>query len=206
LLTELLGSTSERLPLVNISDGGHTDDNCGLYPLFQRQCQVIIVGDASLDTEYSCEQLFSVINQVKIDMNIDVIIDVEDVKPDSEFSASSCAIGKILYPNNNKGWLIYFKMTMTKDVPSTIKAYTKAYHTGFPQRTTTDQSFDEKQFEVHRQLGEFNVKRAFRKLIAHDDDDHVGEEIRKNLQTKGIKDLCEQLFYFNHFNKTSKCI
>ncbi|HMA20452.1 MAG TPA: hypothetical protein VKO87_06585, partial [Gemmatimonadaceae bacterium] len=46
LMREALMNTTESAPRVNLSDGGHTGDNIGLYPLLQRRCKVIVVCDA----------------------------------------------------------------------------------------------------------------------------------------------------------------
>jgi hypothetical protein len=53
MLQEVFSLTSERTPLVNLSDGGHTGDNVGIYPLLERRCQVIIACDAEADAGLS---------------------------------------------------------------------------------------------------------------------------------------------------------
>ena len=45
LLKEMFSWTHARGHFVNLSDGGHTGDNVGIYPLLQRRCQVIIACD-----------------------------------------------------------------------------------------------------------------------------------------------------------------
>ena len=42
LWREITMGTDERRALVNLSDGGHTGDNVGIYPLLQRRCKLII--------------------------------------------------------------------------------------------------------------------------------------------------------------------
>jgi len=50
------------------------------------------------------------------------------------------------------GVLIYIKTTLISDLPDDIYAY-KRGHSDFPDQTTADQFFDEKQFEAYRELG-----------------------------------------------------
>ncbi len=48
---EVFGTATEHTNLVHLSDGGHTGDNVGIYPLFQRRCRVIIACDAEADAD-----------------------------------------------------------------------------------------------------------------------------------------------------------
>ena len=122
LWNEARGRMSERNKLVNITDGAHTDDNIGLYPLFQRRCKYIIAGDAGEDPKGTCSSLFSVLRQVDVDLDIKVEINVDGLAPEeydeekktASKSKSHFAIGKIYYPEYGEepemeGWLIYFR-------------------------------------------------------------------------------------------------
>lgn len=60
--------------------------------------------------------------------------------------------GKITYGNSEECLLIYFKTTYINNLPPDIIAYKKK-HADFPDQTTADQFFDEKQFEAYRELG-----------------------------------------------------
>ncbi len=132
LMDEALAKTSERKRLVNITDGGHTRDNGGLYPLFERRCKVIIAGDASHDSAGLCHDLFSVLYYVRVDLDIKVDIDISRSAAGAEskdgkeegMSEAHCAIGRIHYPAvyrpdgsekypAEKGWLVYFKPAVT---------------------------------------------------------------------------------------------
>jgi hypothetical protein len=177
LCFESLAIINEREKLVNITDGGHTGDNGGLYQLFKRRCRVIIAGDASLDPEYKGEQLFKVLNQVKTDEGIQVDIDIQNLKPQGGdeskgvkgFSTNHYAIGKIHYPKKGKepeftGWLIYFKPAVCENDPGWIKYYNEM-HKGYPHPDTADQFFDEEQLEAQRMVGEESVHDAFGDLL-----------------------------------------
>ncbi|MBM79782.1 MAG: hypothetical protein CMJ78_04225 [Planctomycetaceae bacterium] len=61
LFWEATSWTTDRRSMVNLSDGGHTGDNLGLYPLFQRRCRLIIACDGECDPAYHCSSLSNVI-------------------------------------------------------------------------------------------------------------------------------------------------
>jgi hypothetical protein len=110
LWDEMRGRMNERGEMVNITDGAHTEDNIGMYPLFQRRCKYIIACDAGEDPEGKCENLMAVIRQANIDLGIEVDINVESLKPEKydkekkEVSESKAhfAIGRIRYPRDPK--------------------------------------------------------------------------------------------------------
>ena len=62
------------------------------------------------------------------------------------------AIADITYKNGLTGKLIYLKATMIPDLPTDVLGY-KNENPTFPNQTTADQFFDERQFEAYRQLG-----------------------------------------------------
>lgn len=180
LWDEARGRISERGELINLTDGGHTDDNIGLYPLFQRRCRVIIAGDASQDPKGECQPLMAVLRQVKIDFGIEVEINVEDLKPEeydtekktASESKSHFAIGTITYPPTKddpkpeKGWLIYLKPAIVKGDPAPLLKFWQRNQMDFPHPSTADQFFDEEQFENQRLLGEYTVLSAWKEIKA----------------------------------------
>jgi len=61
-------------------------------------------------------------------------------------------IGTILYKDDSEGTLIYLTTTLFRDMTADIYGYRKG-HKEFPDQSTNDQFFDEKQFEAYRELG-----------------------------------------------------
>ncbi len=171
---ELRGTISERHELVHLTDGGHTGDNGGLFPLFQRGCKVIIVGDASCDQDYTCDDLFRVIQQAELELGVQVEIDVQSLKPASEKEKDGrlegqarfhYAIGQITYPNGQYGILLYLKPAITRRDASEILHYWETHRDKFPQTPSADQFFEEQQFEAYRHLGQFTVEDTYRELL-----------------------------------------
>lgn len=202
IFDEALSLASERRELVNLSDGGHTGDNPGVYPLLQRRCKIILVGDASFDPTSQCEQFMNALLYAKNDMGIDVDIDLAGLYPataDNDvqkkgMSKNHCAVGKISYPAirdasdetklpypEETGWIIYLKTTITPDDPSQLQQYWMGHKEMFPQPSTLDQFFEEDQYEAQRLLGEVSVRKPLKKL-----------EKYYQAQIKEIKDTTEK--------------
>ena len=75
------------------------------------------------------------------------------------------AAGIIEYPDGSRGLLLVVKPTLAGDEPSDVLQYA-VNHPSFPQEPTTDQFFDEAQWESYRSLGE-----------------HIGGKLAKVLET-----------------------
>ena len=61
-------------------------------------------------------------------------------------------IGEVTYNDRTTATLIYITTALFKEVTADLHAYRKA-HGEFPDEPTSDQFFDEKQFEAYRELG-----------------------------------------------------
>jgi hypothetical protein len=70
----------------------------------------------------------------------------------SRVSRAHAALAVISYRNGQKSWLVYVKATLTGTEPEDVCHYHRA-HPDFPQETTSDQFFDEAQWESYRRLG-----------------------------------------------------
>jgi hypothetical protein len=68
-------------------------------------------------------------------------------------SRAHAALARVVYSDNgNSAWLVYVKATLMGDEPEDVSQYHRA-HPAFPQEPTTDQFFDERQWESYRRLG-----------------------------------------------------
>jgi hypothetical protein len=157
LVNELLGGTNDEAAYVYLSDGGHFE-NMGLYELVKRRCGLIILCDAECDGSYKFAGLGNAIRKCRIDLGIEIDLDVSEMTPEKDGapSKSHCAIGDIHYEtvdlNAPVGKIIYFKSSLTGNEPSDVKNYTKTCPQ-FPHETTANQWFTESQFESYRRLG-----------------------------------------------------
>jgi hypothetical protein len=174
LLQELFGTADEKSDFLAISDGGHFE-NLGAYELIKRQCKVVIVCDGECDPNLQFEGLAKLIRLCEVDQLAKIDIDVSAIKPDkaTRWSQSRCVVGKIQYAEFAEetyidfGWLIYIKASMTGHENTALLQY-KTTHPEFPHESTSDQFFNEDQFESYRSLGKNIAQQLFAKWDTED--------------------------------------
>ncbi|MEP6957833.1 MAG: patatin-like phospholipase family protein [Nitrospirota bacterium] len=165
LLAEAFGFTNEQKRYIYLSDGGHFE-NLGLYEMVLRRCHCILVVDGGCDEKVEFQDLGNAIRKIRIDLGIDIGINLERLRFQSQTKQSGghYAIGTIWYsrmdPDAPDGILIYLKPSLSGDEPVDILEYA-THHGQFPHEPTTDQFFDESQFESYRQLGEHIAEEVF---------------------------------------------
>ncbi|MBF0627643.1 MAG: patatin-like phospholipase family protein [Magnetococcales bacterium] len=174
-LLELLGLADLTRSYLNLSDGGHFE-NLGVYELVRRRCRFILAVDGEEDGQYRFEALSFLTRKCLTDFGIPIVFDSEALTalravqpapqtpqpppasavPEFPVSGSHFAIGRICYSKVDSqaadGVIVYLKTTLTGDEPVNIFHY-KANNPAFPQQSTSDQWFDEEQFENYRTLG-----------------------------------------------------
>ena len=153
LFFELFGLTRDTSRYVYLSDGGHFE-NLALYELVRRECDVIVVSDASEDGGYGFGDLGNAVERIRVDLGVEIDdLDVSRITPAAAGGKSNrhCTTGKIRY-RRKTGILLYVKPSLTGDEPRDVVSY-RASHTDFPHQSTGDQWFDESQFEAYRALG-----------------------------------------------------
>ncbi len=157
-----LSETNRNLQL---SDGGHYE-NLALYELVRRKLDLIIVSDGGADLAFNFDDLANAVEKVRVDFGakISFIKDyqVECILPGTAGSGDfqkkyniakhGFAIADIFYADGTKGTLVYLKLAMIEDMSTDVFSY-KGVNPAFPHQSTSDQFFNEKQFEAYRELG-----------------------------------------------------
>src|SRR6185295_11435658 len=157
LLSEVLGLADENTEFVYLSDGGHFE-NLGIYELVRRKCRFIIAIDAGMDPKFGFEDLGNAVRKCQVDFGVRIDIDTKASVPVQGTGKSlyHCGVGRIHYeeadPHTLSGFLLYIKPSLTGNEPIDIMQYASV-HPEFPHQSTTDQWFDESQFEAYRKLG-----------------------------------------------------
>ena len=160
LLSEALGSPHARGNFVNCSDGGHIE-NLGAYELLRRRCRVIVCIDGEADPGFNYAGLVTLQRYAQIDFNTRIDLQLAGIHPvASGLNAGHHAVGAIHYPDGEPGVFIYLKLSLSGDEPEYLRFY-KNRVAVFPHESTSDQFFDETQFEVYRALGEHVAEIAF---------------------------------------------
>jgi len=167
LLNEALGNTDDSYKWIELSDGGHFE-NLGLYEMVLRRCRHIIVVDADADSEFQFEDLGNAIRKIEIDLGIPITF------PDFPHGLPMkrgvkrlniyCIRGEIQYgcvdDQSPKGELLFIKPMLNGSEPPDIRAYAAAHQT-FPHEATSNQFFNEAQFESYRHLGSWMISSYF---------------------------------------------
>jgi hypothetical protein len=174
-LRELLSyNIDENGRHVLLTDGGHFE-NLGIYELVRRRCKVIISCDAAADPAFAFSDLANAVERVRADFGVKINLTLEHLQPlvprerenapgsaptfdlREKYADRGYVIAPIEYPASATapaatGWLVYIKTTFTNTVSADLYGYRRGHPT-FPDQTTGDQFFDEKQFEAYRELG-----------------------------------------------------
>jgi hypothetical protein len=168
-ITEMLALSNSKRQRISLSDGGQVE-NLGVFELLRRRCRLIIAIDASADAEYGFDDLKELVIQAHNILGVTITFrnSPEDViRPDPSFGYSKehFAIADIgVLPGiegelaGYEGILVYLKSSLMaqqnwkKDVTKSY-AY-KTYHPAFPHESTSDQFFDDAQWEAYRTLGQ----------------------------------------------------
>lgn len=151
LLRELLGLNQLNLPFLYVSDGGHYE-NLGAMELLRRGCTEIYCFDASKD---ELDALGDMISLARSELNVEVEIDPEDLRPDKENEGKSkkdCVEGTIHYPGGKKGRIYYARPAITESAPADVAVYHRQDER-FPRDPTGDQLYTGQRFEAYRALG-----------------------------------------------------
>lgn|GEM_PF-618936 len=166
LLRELFNRLDINGWYVNVSDGGHFE-NLGAYELLRRRCKYVVVSDAEADPNRAFDGLAHLIRRAEIELGTKIEIDLEDLRPNEQgMSRSHAALGRILYPGNERGQLLYIKATLCGDEPEPVLNYQYS-HRRFPHEPTSDQFFDPEQFDAYRSLGRISGESLFRRGVSY---------------------------------------
>ncbi|BFO55388.1 hypothetical protein [Acidovorax sacchari] len=160
-----------------ISDGGHFE-NTGAYALLAAQAQFILVADCGADPDYQFGDLENLVRKARVDLDTEITFQ----KPSAAAASSewhrtlayfgslnalagadnsAClALATVRYPATDRngepgsGILIVIKPNMCAGLPMDIENY-RQQCPAFPQQPTSDQFFNEAQWESYFSLGRF---------------------------------------------------
>ncbi|MBE7180595.1 MAG: hypothetical protein INR71_05175, partial [Terriglobus roseus] len=189
LLEELFGLTDDTRSYVELSDGGHFE-NLGLYEMVMRRCRNIIVVDSGADATFTFEDLGNALRKIEIDLGIPIHFDQPPSMRAGKKSMAHvknryCAVATIRYscvdddiyrdtspdgtvqqfskPDSTRdGTLLYIKACLNGAEPMDVTEYARS-HSDFPHESTTNQFFNEAQFESHRSLGSHVIETIMQK-------------------------------------------
>jgi hypothetical protein len=152
-----------------LSDGGHVE-NMGVYALLAERCAVIVAVDCGADPDYVFGDLENLIRRARIDLDTEIVVlersaeraatadelplaafgSLDDLK--SPQHEARIAIATVRYPSGPPGVMLIVKPSTWSSMPADLANYQQR-HPQFPQQPTTDQFFDEEQWESYYKLG-----------------------------------------------------
>jgi hypothetical protein len=150
-----------------ISDGGHRE-NLGALSLLERKCKIIVVSDAGQDGDHVFADFVKLYRDLRTRRGIQ-FFDLETGEPihlqalilndpttemhsRGQLTQQHFVSMGIRYEDGSTGLLVYVKPSLTGDEEIDLDRY-RAQNPEFPHEPTSDQVFDEDQFESYRQLG-----------------------------------------------------
>jgi hypothetical protein len=182
-LREFLSQTNDLGSYCYLTDGGHFD-NTGLYSLVERACRYIIVSDNGADPLPCFEDLGDAIRRCRIDFGTEIELDTspfftkKDETSGDSLAQTHYVVGTIEYSDahlkklgwtvedrksRSKGIIILIKPSLLADETADLRQYARQ-NKGFPHQSTSDQWFDEAQFESYRRLGEHCAESLYEEL------------------------------------------
>jgi hypothetical protein len=162
-----------------LSDGGHFD-NTGVHALLRRRLDVIVLVDSGADSKFEFGDLENLVRKARIDFDTDIEFytetdaaaivepcrDLKIISPESladNYTARGVLMARVVYRRSDErrravGTLLVVKPNLHNVLDSDVLAYARR-NPLFPHQPTSDQFFDEAQWESHHRLGE-DVGRA----------------------------------------------
>ncbi|MBT2304497.1 patatin-like phospholipase family protein [Variovorax paradoxus] len=148
-----------------LSDGGHFE-NTGAYALLRQQASLIVIADCGADPDYRFCDLEVLIRRARIDLNAEITFmkprpgadwahlgafgSLNDLA--SPHSQACLALAQVRYASGATGQIVLVKPNVSAALPVDLVNF-KAANPLFPQQPTTDQFFDEAQWESYFRLG-----------------------------------------------------
>lgn len=166
----------ESEPWWYTSDGAHFE-NTGVYALIKRECDFIILSDASADPHYEFGDIENLVRKARIDLGAEIefypraeaarlfslagsgisVLSPDDIADDT--SGRGVLLARIRYRGasgaggEREGTLLVIKPCLHAALDLDLLAYARR-HPHFPHDSTADQFFDEAQWESYQRLGE----------------------------------------------------
>jgi hypothetical protein len=156
LLREILGSVSLNGRWIYVTDGGHYE-NLGLVEALRRGATEIVVFDASGDPPDSWVTFGEAVQTARADLGVEIYLDPSEMRPTTDTGRAPALVvpGYCRYPNGARAELWFCKLALPEEAPASWDVYAwKVGHRDFPNDSTAQQLYGDRQFEAYRRLGE----------------------------------------------------
>lgn len=158
-----------------LTDGGHLD-NSAAYELLRRRCRFIVAVDGSADPNGEFDTVMTLVRHARLDMGIEIKCGLDELRTDpaTGLAPAHGVLCRIVYPEcpDTVCLLLVIKLSMTGNEPELVHAYKRQFPE-FPNQPTSDQFFNEHQFEAYRRLGAHAADSLFHKVLVQTENSPV---------------------------------
>lgn len=182
LFDEMTARYSRAWRRVYLSDGGHFE-NSGAYALLHRRVGVIVLSDGGADPDYRFDDLEQLVRKTRLDLRGEIEpldeAEMREIAGDAARHFLNASPGadwhdRLADPDRfalllrarfagerEDSIILWLKPRAIAGLSADVAAYARA-NPSFPQQPTSDQFFDEAQWESHRKLGHDLADRLLR--------------------------------------------
>ena len=160
LLAELLGRTRLDGRWVYVTDGGHYE-NLGLVEALRRGATQIVVFDASGDPPNTWLAFGEAVQTARADLGVEIELDPSSMRPSGGQTGAPTLVvhGTCTYPDQTVADLYLCKLAMPAKASWDIHAWA-GRNPNFPNDSTLQQLYGDREFEAYRRLGEIAAQHA----------------------------------------------
>jgi hypothetical protein len=154
LAREIVGGLTFHGSWLYVTDGGHYE-NLGLVEALRRGATEIVVFDASGDAPFSLATFGEAAETARTDIGAELALhDPSALGQDgtSGRAKSLAAVGTATYANGVVATIYLCKAALVAELPPDVQAWA-AGHPMFPNDSTANQFYGDREFEAYRRLG-----------------------------------------------------
>jgi hypothetical protein len=154
LAREICGGLGFKGNWIYVTDGGHYE-NLGLTEALRRGATEIVVLDATGDTPFSLATFGQAVETARADLGVEIALVERDRLGPAATKGHAKALAVVAtatYANGVVATIYLCKAAVVDDLPADVLAWAHA-HTSFPNDTTANQFYGDREFEAYRRLG-----------------------------------------------------
>jgi hypothetical protein len=154
LAREIIGGLTFHGQWLYVTDGGHYE-NLGLVEALRRGATEIVAFDASGDTPFSLSTFGQAVETARTDLGVEIaLVQADALAQDgtSGHAKALAAVARATYANGVVARIYLCKAARIADLPPDVKSWADG-HPIFPNDSTANQFYGDREFEAYRRLG-----------------------------------------------------
>ncbi|MBE7189794.1 MAG: hypothetical protein INR67_16010, partial [Jatrophihabitans endophyticus] len=187
LWREIIGGITLNGAWLYVTDGGHYE-NLGLVEALRRGATEIVVLDASGDRPFTLSTFGEAVETARADLGVEIVLDHPNVLAEVKKTgraASLAAHATATYANGVQADIYLCKAAMVDGLPLDVEAW-HGGHPAFPNDSTGNQLYGDREFEAYRRLGQAAAGQALGLMPSHPVAVHDGRPPRDDLGRQAV--------------------